>query len=57
MSNVEILGRPKYQPIKFNIKEDKSTFYDRVRIETIKGKVKTSDSDLIYERFENQDRV
>ena len=54
MSNVEILGRPKYRPIKSNFQEDSAKFYAKIQSELIKGKPRnfTDLEDLVYDRSE-----
>ncbi len=54
MSNVEILGQPKYRPIKSNFQEDSAQFYAKIQSELIKGKPRnfTDLEDLVYDRSE-----
>jgi len=54
VSNVEILGRPKYRPIKSIFKEDSTKFYAAAQSELIKGKPRnfTDLEDLVYDRTE-----
>ena len=54
MSTVEILGRPKYCPIKSIFHEDPAKFYAAVQSEAIKGKPRnfTDLEDLVYDRSE-----
>lgn len=54
MSNVEILGRPKYRPIKSIFHEDPAKFYAAAQSELIKGKPRnfTDLEDLVYDRTE-----
>lgn len=53
MSNVEILGRPRYRPVKSIFHEDPAKFYAGIQSELIKGKPRnfTDFQDLVYERF------
>lgn len=55
MSNVEILGRPRYQPIKSMIKEGRLTSLKKGEKEMTLDQSKRFDCDLIYERFEYQE--
>ena len=54
MSDVEILGRPKYRPIKSIFHEDPAKFYAAIQSEAIKGKPRnfTDLEDLVYDRSE-----
>lgn len=52
MSNVEILGQPKYRPIKSRFQGEPVHFYQSLQREVITGKPRnfTDFEDLIYER-------
>ena len=54
MSSFEILGRPKYRPIKSIFEDDPEHFYQLLQREIITGKPRnfTDFQDLIYERDE-----